>query len=117
MQPDQRAYLVDIIDSCHAIAAAVEGMDLAAYRKSRLVRSAVEREFIIIGEAVGALSRAAPGTFGAITNARRIIDFRNQLTHAYATVDDDIVWAIAGRDVPLLDEECTRILKGLGTGD
>jgi uncharacterized protein with HEPN domain len=117
MRRDQRAYLVDIIDACRAIGAAIEGMDLPAYKRSRLVRSAVEREFIIIGEAVAALSRAAPATFGAITNARRIIDFRNQLTHAYATVDDALVWAIAGKDVSLLDEECTRILKGLGTGD
>jgi uncharacterized protein with HEPN domain len=110
MQPDRRAYLADIIDSCRAIEPALRGVDLAAYSASRLVRSSVEREFIIIGEAVAALSRVAPDIFDAITNARRIIDFRNQLTHAYATVDDAIVWAIAERDVPLLRSESTAFL-------
>ena len=62
--------------------------------ESRLVRSSVEREFIIIGEAVAALSHASPPIFDAISNARRIIDFRNQLTHEYPTVDDALVWAI-----------------------
>jgi len=110
MKPDRRAYLADLIDSCRAIESALGGVDLAAYSASRLVRSSVEREFIIIGEAVAALSRVAPDIFDAITNARRIIDFRNQLTHAYATVDDAIVWAIAERDVPLLRSESTAFL-------
>ena len=94
MPRDERANLADIIESCEAIEAAVSGLDLAAYSASRLVRSSVEREFIIIGEAIAALSRAAPRTFESITNARRIVDFRNQLTHEYPTVDDALVWAM-----------------------
>jgi uncharacterized protein with HEPN domain len=78
MQRDERAYLSDILESCEAIAAAVRDMDLVAYESSRLVRSAVEREFIIIGEAVAALARLATVAFGGITQARRIVDFRNQ---------------------------------------
>ncbi len=111
MPRDERAYLADVIDSCKAIQFAVSSLDLSAYSASRLVRSSVEREFIIIGEAVGALSREAPGTFEAITNARRIIDFRNQLTHEYPTVDDALVWAIVEKDVPLLRQECLLLLK------
>jgi uncharacterized protein with HEPN domain len=75
----------------------------------------VEREFIIIGEAIAALSRASPRTFEAITNARRIIDFRNQLTHEYPTVDDALVWAIVEKDVPLLRRECSVLLKDAGS--
>ena len=52
MPRDARAYLADIIESCDAIAAALSGVDLQGYRADRLVRSAVEREFTIIGEAV-----------------------------------------------------------------
>lgn len=50
--------------------------------------------------------------FAAIGHARRIIDFRNQLTHEYPTIDDTIVWAIADRDVPVLLRECERLLDG-----
>jgi len=114
MPRDPRAYLADIIEFCDAIRDAIAGVDLSSYQGNRLVRSAVEREFIIIGEAISALSRRAPELFGTIGNARRIIDFRNQLTHEYPTVDDMIVWAIADRDVPVLRRECEVLMAGLG---
>lgn len=111
MPRGQRAYLADVIDSCEAIELAVAGLGLSAYTASRLVRSSVEREFIIIGEAIAALARVAPSTFEAITNARRIIDFRNQLTHEYPTFDDALVWAIVDKDVPLLRRECSLLRR------
>ena len=111
MPRDARAYLSDIMDSCDAITVAVRGLDLAAYEGNRLVRTSVEREFIIIGEAAGALARIAPEIFDAITRARRIVDFRNQLTHEYPAVDDALVWAIAERDVPVLRRECATLIQ------
>ena len=71
MPRDQRAYLADIVEACDAIASAVRDLDLAEYQRSRLIRSSVEREFILIGEAVAALARIAPEAFAAITRARR----------------------------------------------
>jgi len=91
MPRDIRAYLSDIVDACRAIEAAVSGLGFAGYAESRLIRSSVEREFIIIGEAIAALSHVSPSIIGAISNARRIVDFRNQLTHEYPTVDDALV--------------------------
>ena len=111
MPRDQRAYLADILESCDAIDSAVRNLDLAAYQENRLVRSSVEREFIIIGEAMAALARVAPETFGAITRARRIVDFRNQLTHEYLGVDDAVVWAIVETDVPVLRRECAEFIN------
>jgi uncharacterized protein with HEPN domain len=78
--------------------------------ESRLIRSSVEREFIIIGEAIAALSHVSPPLFEAISNARRIVDFRNQLTHEYPTVDDALVWAIVTKDVALLRKESASLL-------
>ena len=52
MQRDARAYLADILESCDAIDSAIAGMGLSDYLGYRLVRSSVEREFTIIGEAV-----------------------------------------------------------------
>ena len=88
MQRDPRVYLADILEACDAISAALTGMQIDDYLSHRLVRSLVEREFTIIGEAVLALSYRAPDIFASITNARRIADFRNQPTHEYPTVDD-----------------------------
>jgi len=110
MPRDARAYLKDILDACAAIQMAVEGSSFADYESSRLVRSSVEREFIIIGEAAAALAKLAPEQFAGITRARRIVDFRNRLTHAYPTVDNGIVWAIVEHDIPMLRGECEKLL-------
>ena len=114
MPRDERACLADIIEACDAIVIAVSGLKLDDYETNRLVRSSVEREFIIIGEAMVALCRIAPSTFDSITRARRIVDFRNQLTHEYPTVDNAFVWAIIEHDVPLLRKE-SMSLMGLTT--
>jgi len=117
MPRDQRAYLADVLDSCDAIESATRNLDLKDYLKNRLVRSSVEREFIIIGEAMSALARIAPETFRAITRARRVVDLRNQLTHEYATVDDALVWAIVQNDVPLLRRESAEFIDLLTSAD
>ena len=108
MPRDARAYLTDILESCDAIGSAVRDLDLAEYQRTRLIRSSVEREFIIIGEAMAALARIAPDTFEGITRARRIVDFRERLTHEYPAVDDALVWAIIETDVPVRRRECAE---------
>ena len=117
MPRDERAHLADIIESCDAIAAAVSGLEFEDYDTSRLIRSSVEREFIIIGEAIAALHRVAPSTFDSITRARRVVDFRNQLTHEYPTVDDALVWAIIEHDIPLLRKESMTLMRLLTDTD
>jgi predicted nucleotidyltransferase len=63
-----------------------------------------------IESAIADFSRVAPPVAAQITQARRSVDFRNQLTHEYPTVDDAIVWLIAEHDVPILRRECTTLL-------
>ncbi len=46
------AYLSDIIGACEAIGRFLAGVDYAAYRERELVRAGVERQLIVIGEAV-----------------------------------------------------------------
>jgi uncharacterized protein with HEPN domain len=116
MKRDARAYLADILESCDAIEAAIAGLSLDDYLDSRLVRSSVEREFTIIGEAVLALSHKSPAVFDSITGARRIIDFRNRLTHEYPTVDDELVWALAKQDMLVLRRECAGLIAELDAG-
>ncbi len=58
-----------------------------------MLRSAVERQFEIIGEAFSGLRRVDAGMAAAIPDLTRIIAFRNILIHAYASVDDRLVWA------------------------
>jgi uncharacterized protein with HEPN domain len=117
MQRDAPAYLRDVIEACDAIVSVISGVEFDEYHATRMLRSAVEREFTIIGEAIAVLSRTEPQPFARITNGRRIVDFRNQLTHAYLQVDDRVVGLIARDDVPVLRVESEALLAEVGGAD
>jgi uncharacterized protein with HEPN domain len=108
------AYLADIVEACDAIEGYLVGVDIDTYRSTRSIRAAVEREFILVGEAVASLTRLEPSLAGGISHARRIVDFRNQLAHEYPSINDAVVWAIADDEVPVLREECRLILADRG---
>lgn len=108
------AYLADIIDACDAIDDVLSGVDLAAYEQQRAIRSSVEREFILIGEAVASIRRSDPSVAELISNARMIVGFRNILTHDYAAVDDESVYGAAVKDLPLLRRQCADLLERVG---
>jgi uncharacterized protein with HEPN domain len=111
------AYLADILDACDAVQDVLAGVDLAAYQRTRAIRSAVEREFILIGEAVGAVGRMDAASLSRISHARMIVGFRNVLTHDYAAVDDATVFSVAQSDLPVLRQECAALLEGLESAD
>jgi uncharacterized protein with HEPN domain len=104
------AYLVDVLEACDAIESVLEDVDLDAYKSRRAIRSSVEREFTLIGEAVASIRRPAPELAARITDARVIVGFRNVLTHEYAAVDDDAVYGVATEDLATLREECADLL-------
>ena len=57
-----------------------------------MLRLAVERAFAIIGEALAQLAQVDSTAASKITEFRSIVAFRNILIHAYAQIDDRIVW-------------------------
>ena len=104
------AYLLDVVDACDAIESYLTGVELSTYRSTRSIRASVEREFILIGEAVGFLIRLEPDLAQRISHSRRIVDFRNQLTHDYPAINDVVVWSIATDEAPVLRDECRTVL-------
>ena len=111
MLRDITAYLCDIIDACDSIASILAGISLEKYVVTREKRSAVEREFIVIGEAVSMLAKFWPDRFRRLSDGRKVIGFRNILTHNYASVDHETVYETALKDVPKLRRECVEILS------
>ena len=53
MTNEAKKRLLDVLNACAVIAEFVAGKDFAAYEADRMLRSAVERQFEIIGEARG----------------------------------------------------------------
>ena len=113
MQRDPRVWLADVVDACRAIESVVARIDLETYLADRTLRSATEREFIIIGEAMARIRDHTPDLFAEVVHGSKVIGLRNELTHAYATIDAALIWAIATRDVTPLKELCIDILARL----
>jgi len=112
MQLESRKYLFDIQQAADRIARFCEGKNFGDYRGNELLRSGVERQFEIMGEALSQLARHDPDLAERIKDYRKIIAFRNILIHAYATVDDRIVWGVVEGDLPALRAALTELLSG-----
>ena len=113
MVRDLSAYLQDILDACYAIEDAMNDISLEDYRRQRAVRSSVEREFIIIGEALRRISALDERLFLSISNSRAIVDFRNLLAHDYGAVDDDSVFGLVCSDLIVLKAQVRELLHDL----
>ena len=110
MARDLSAYLQDVIEACNSIEDVMSGVSLEGYRNKRAIRSAVEREFIIIGEALRRIRTLDETLFSSISNSRAIVDFRNLLAHDYGAVDDDSVFGLVYSDLILLKHEVGVLL-------
>lgn len=75
-----------------------------------MLRSAVERQFEIVGEALNRLSRVDPETAALVPDLPRIVAFRNVLAHGYAVIDDALVWQVATRRLPDLRAVLERLI-------
>ncbi len=78
-----------------------------------MLRSAVERQFEIIGEAFTGLRRIDPNLAATIPDLPRIVALRNVLIHGYATVDDRLVWSVVEGELAELLALLTRLLDVL----
>ena len=72
-------------------------------------KRAVERNLEIIGEAVNRIQKKNNSI--EISNARKIIDTRNRITHGYDTVSDDVIWGIIIKYLPELKIEIEKLIN------
>jgi uncharacterized protein with HEPN domain/predicted nucleotidyltransferase len=109
MRRDPRAYLWDAMHAAELLTNFKHGKSFADYQAEDLLRSGIERQFEIIGEALNQLSKYAPEVAKNIPDLPRIMAFRNILIHGYATVDDHLVWQLLVEKLPALQ----IVLRGL----
>ena len=102
-------YLWDADIAAERIARFTVGRSFDDYIADDLLRAAVERQFEIIGEAFTGLRRADPRLAERIPDLPRIIAFRNVLIHAYATVDDRLVWDVVEQELPALRSAIAKL--------
>jgi uncharacterized protein with HEPN domain len=112
---DPRIPLHDVVSAAGAIRGFVAGRTLRDYQSDLMLRSAVERQFEILGEALARALRADAGLAERVGAVRGAIDFRNVIAHEYDTLSAAAVWDIARNELPPLAEEVAAELARLGT--
>ena len=107
---EARKYLFDIAQACDLLAQFTSEKTFTDYIADALLRSAVERQFEITGEALNQALRLYPDLTNRVSDCRRIVSFRNRLIHGYAFVSDEVVWGVLETNLPTLRREVQSLL-------
>lgn len=110
MDRQLRKYLNDVLSSILEIESfmADRPKEYETFCSDLLFRRAIERNLEIMGEAMNQalkINRELP-----ITAARKIVDTRNFVIHAYDSLMPDILWGIVINHMPLLKKEVSKLL-------
>ena len=113
MPRDLSAYLYDIIESCDTMIDVMKAMTLENYQKQRAVRSSLESELIIIGEALRRISGLDSKTLCLFLILGRSLILGICFTHHYGAVNDAAVYDLVYSDLIVLKQEVSEILSDL----
>lgn len=104
-------YINDILICISEIESALErfGKQYEMFESDFIFRKFVERNIEITGEAMGRILKINPSI--QITAARKIVDTRNYVIHAYDSLKPDILWAIVINHIPRLKSELLHLLN------
>lgn len=111
MRRDVLKLLVDIRDACEFIREFASGRTLEEYRTNAMLRSAVERQFEICGEALNQLLKTDASLAASFTEPVQIIAFRHRLIHGYASISEQLVWDVVRDNMPILLNEVRALLE------
>lgn len=115
MPRDPGKYLYDMDDAATFLLDFTARQSIDRFRSDRPFRSAVERELLIIGEALFQLERHHPTIAERISEYQRIIRFRHVLVHGYDQIDADLVWVVVSEKLTVLRDEVRTLLSESST--
>jgi uncharacterized protein with HEPN domain len=81
--------------------------DFSVFKSDMILRRATERNLEIIGEAVGKILEIEPTI--EITSVKNIIGLRNLISHAYDSIEPEMIWGIIQNNIPTLSSETLKI--------
>jgi uncharacterized protein with HEPN domain len=113
MRLELLSLLHDMRVAAEAILDYTRGRTLEEFLSDRSFRSAVEREFILAGEALNQAASIDPDITASFTGGQDIIEFRHILVHGYRRVEAVTVWGIIEDDVPLFLAEVRAAMGDL----
>lgn len=98
-----------IIEYCEQIARTVDNLDYDGFVNNADARDACALRVLQIGENAGGLSEACKNENKQVP-WHEIVGLRNIIAHEYGNVDDEVLWEIVTEDIPVLFEECKKII-------
>lgn len=106
-----KKYLYDMLQAISEIEMAEErfGRQYEIFENDVIFRKFVERNIEILGEAMNRILKINSEI--EITSARKIVDTRNYVIHAYDSLKPDILWAIVINHIPRLKADIQRLVK------
>jgi uncharacterized protein with HEPN domain len=105
--------LHDAIGAIEAATQFIGDISLDGYEASLLLRSAVERQLEILGEACTRLSKEEATLISRIPACRLAIGLRNRIIHGYDSVDDETVYRTVKDHLPGLRADLSVYLEQL----
>jgi uncharacterized protein with HEPN domain len=114
METEVAKRLFDALQAARRIRAFTGQSNFGQFAESELLRSAVERQFEIIGEALGKAAEKDPSLAEQMPDLPRIVGLRNRLIHGYDSVDDEIIWDIVQKRILPLIERLEDLLGKSG---
>ena len=110
MSDEEEKFLVDVQLAVKRIDVHLQGKrEWNLFDKNITVQSAVKYEFSIIGEAIYELLKLKPAF--ELTDALKIVGFRNKMVHEYDSIDNVQVWNVIVNYLPRLDNEIAALLE------
>ncbi|MFZ2648744.1 MAG: HepT-like ribonuclease domain-containing protein [Burkholderiaceae bacterium] len=98
-------HLHDALTAAQLAMEFMNGFDAEGYAANALVRSAIERQLEILGEACRRALDEAPTLLERIPEVALAVALRNRIIHGYDRVEHAIVFDTVRRDLPILAQQ------------
>ena len=111
MQPKTLKYLLDIQSVIYEIELikAKTNNNFNQFKSDFILQRAIERDLEIIGEAVRKITEL--DTSVKLSSTKNIIGLRNIISHAYDSIEPEMIWGIIQNNIPILNEEVNNLIQ------
>ena len=111
MDESIKKYLEDMLQAISEIEMAENrfGRQYDIFENDIIFRKFVERNIEILGEAMNRILKIEPKI--NVKSARKIVDTRNYVIHAYDSLKPDILWAIVINHIPRLKTDILKLIE------
>ena len=110
MRSEAGAYLWDAAEAARLMDEFARGRTEDEFNSDLMIRSAIERQAEILGEALNRLRRDDADTAARVPDLEKIVGMRNIIAHEYGDIDYEIVWRAATTGIPALIPDLNELV-------